>query len=698
MTVREPDLESEPGAPVTVLPGVGPGLAGRLERMGIVTLGDLALHLPLRYQDRTRITPLAALVPGGECLVEGRIEDTRVSFGRRRSLQCVIADASGRATLRFYHFSGAQQRRLQKGARLRVFGEPRRGATGCEFYHPEYSFTDGEDAPLEETLTPVYGVTDGLGQARIRGLVATACERLSGNPRLELVPAAIRKRYSLAALGDALRAVHTPEGSTAARELSEGRHPALQRLAVEELLAHQLGVRRRKAMNQERRAPRICLEPDQLAQFLDALPFELTGDQRQALDAILDDLAAGSPMMRLVQGDVGSGKTVVAAAAMFLAARADRQTALMAPTEILAEQHHRNLAGWMAPLGIEVGLLTGKTPAAERKRVRAKLADGSLAVVAGTHALFQEDVRFASLALAVIDEQHRFGVAQRLALSRNSAADNCWPHQLIMTATPIPRTLTMSVYADLDYSCIRELPPGRQPVTTVAVSDARRDEVIARIRAACGGGRQAYWVCTLIEESEDLECQAAENTAAELDRLLEGIRVGLVHGRMKAAEKAARMADFQAGRIDLLVATTVIEVGVDVPGASLMIVENAERLGLSQLHQLRGRVGRGAADSYCVLMYHPPLTGAARRRIDVLRETSDGFRIAEEDLRLRGPGELLGTRQTGLTRFRIADIVRDAHLLGLARELAERVWTGHPERVEPLIRRWLPESGAYADA
>lgn len=698
MTEKLTEPASRYESAVTTLSGVGPALAERLHKLGLYTLGDLALHLPIRYQDRTRVTPLSQVRPGQECLVEAEVTDTRITFGRRRTLQCMVADPSGTAAFRLFHFSASQQSGLAGGTRVRLFGEARLGPGGIEFVHPEYQRLGAKPPELPNTLTPIYGITEGLGQNRIRKLVDAACREILSDPALELLPPRLPLLEGLPDTEGALRRVHQPPPGLQVDALRDGSDPAIQRLALEELLAHQLGMRLRRRHAQSRQAAPLPCDDQALDGFRSNLPFQLTGDQNRAVDEILNDLARPVPMMRLLQGDVGSGKTVVAAAAMAQAACRKLQACLMAPTEILADQHFRNLHAWLSPLGIKVGLLTGKTRAAERTKLLASLANGSLELVVGTHALFQADVLFHHLAMVVIDEQHRFGVAQRLALAEKSQVRKIWPHQLVMTATPIPRTLSMSLYADLDYSCVRELPPGRTPVETVAVSTERREQVIERIQAACGAGRQAYWVCTLIEESEELDCQAAEKTAADLSEVLSGLEVGLVHGRMSAKEKSEVMRAFKSGAINVLVATTVIEVGVDVPAASLIVIENAERLGLSQLHQLRGRVGRGDVASYCVLLYQGPLSNTARQRLQVLRETNDGFEIAEEDLKLRGPGELLGTRQTGLAQFRIADLVRDAHLLEPVHQLAEQICTQHPRRVEPLIQRWLAEGGAYADA
>lgn len=689
---------ADPGLePVSVLSGVGPALLETLAKLGIEHVQDLWFHLPLRYEDRTRITPIAELVAGDAAQVEGVIEAVESGFRYRPQLRIALGDAShATLLLRFFHFRRQQVEQFKPGLRVRCYGQVRHGQHGLEIVHPQYRLLQGP-APIEDALTPVYPATEGLGQLRLRGLIDKALARLPESSRLELVPAEWLAPLDLMSLREALLMVHRPPPDADVGALLAGRHPAQQRLAFEELLAHHLSLKRMRARVRRRRAPALPVDAKLEARFLAALPFALTRAQRRVADEVAADLAKRVPMLRLVQGDVGSGKTVVAALAALHAVAHGCQTALMAPTELLAEQHLRSFRAWFEPLGIEVVWLAGKVTGRARTAALARLAAGA-PVAVGTHALMQEGVEFNRLGLAIVDEQHRFGVQQRMDLRDKGAARGEAPHQLVLTATPIPRTLAMSAYADLDVSSIDELPPGRTPVQTVALSNTRRDEVIERIRAACNEGRQVYWVCTLIEDSDLLQAQAAEVAHAQLCAALPGTAVGLVHGRLKPRDKQAAMAAFKDGRIALLVATTVIEVGVDVPNASLMVIENAERLGLAQLHQLRGRVGRGALASSCVLLYQSPLSGLAKARLQTLRETTDGFRIAEADLRLRGPGELLGTRQTGQAGFRIADVVRDAALLPAVQRVGAAMLRGQPALAGRLIERWVGAAARFAEA
>lgn len=680
---------------IGALKGVGPRLREKLQGLGLRSVQDLLFHLPLRYQDRTRICPIGSLQAGADVVIEGEILAADIVFGRRRSLVCRLRDGTGTTTLRFFHFNAAQKQQLSKGTRLRCFGEARRGASGLEFYHPEYRVLDSASPlPVEDRLTPIYPSTEGFAQARWRSLCEQALGYLDRHPIAEwLPPAALPGRWTLA---EALRYLHHPPVDASLSQLQQGQHPAQQRLAFEELLAHNLALQQLRKQAQRLAAPMLD-GPDALEQgFLQQLGFTLTGAQQRVVAEIRADLLRASPMLRLVQGDVGSGKTAVAAMAALRAVASGYQVAIMAPTEILAEQHFQSFENWLAPLGLEVAWLSGKQKGKARAAAQQRVAEHSAHVVVGTHALFQDEVVFARLGLVIIDEQHRFGVHQRLALKQKGEAQVGQPHQLIMTATPIPRTLAMTAYADLDTSVIDELPPGRSPINTVVLANDRREQIIERLRAVCLSGQQAYWVCTLIEESDKLQAQAAEVSWELLRDALPELSVGLVHGRMKPAEKAAVMADFKAGTLNLLVATTVIEVGVDVPNATLMIIENAERLGLAQLHQLRGRVGRGKQQSHCVLLYQSPLSRNGRQRLSALRDSNDGFVIAEQDLQLRGPGEVLGTRQTGLMSFKIVDLQRDDYLLDKVREQAQTLMREHPGHVQPLIDRWLADRSLYA--
>lgn len=681
---------------VTELKGVGEAMAEKLAKVGLENLQDLLFHLPLRYQDRTRVVPIGALRPGQDAVIEGVVSGADVTMGKRRSLVVRLGDGTGVLSLRFYHFSNAQKEGLKRGTHLRCYGEARPGASGLEIYHPEYRALNGDEPPppVEQTLTPIYPTTEGLTQQRLRQLCQLSLTKLGPRSLPDWLPDELARDYHLAPLDDAIRYLHNPPADADLDELAEGQHWAQHRLAFEELLTHQLSQQRLRESLRALRAPALPKASRLPERYLANLGFAPTGAQQRVGNEIAYDLSQPEPMMRLVQGDVGAGKTVVAALAALQALEAGYQVALMAPTEILAEQHYLTFKRWLEPLGIEVAWLAGKLKGKARASALEQIAGGAPMVV-GTHALFQEEVVFRNLALAIIDEQHRFGVQQRLALRKKGVNGLLCPHQLIMTATPIPRTLAMSAYADLDTSILDELPPGRTPVNTVLVADSRRFEVVERVRAACAEGRQAYWVCTLIEESEELTCQAAESTFEELGSALGELRVGLIHGRMKPAEKAAVMAEFKAGGLQLLVATTVIEVGVDVPNASLMIIENPERLGLAQLHQLRGRVGRGSAASHCVLLYHPPLSQIGRERLGIMRETNDGFVIAEKDLELRGPGEMLGTRQTGLLQFKVADLMRDADLLPAVRDAAQALLSRWPEHVSPLLDRWLRHGQQY---
>ncbi len=684
--------------PCSQLKGIGPQLSKRLATCGIHTLQDLLFHLPFRYLDRTRLTPIGNVRFGDYVVIEATVESAQVKFGKRRSLVLRLRDASGAISMRLFYFNKSQQNALQAGVRLRCFGEVRHGSTGKEMVHPEYRVVDPDQLmPVEETLTPIYPTTQGLQQTRIRQLTTQALTVLAqGGVLDEYLPAEILQSLQSYDLGAALQLIHRPPPDAPMDLLLAGTHPAQQRLAFEELLAHQLCLRRLRQQVQQQAAPSLSAQPELADALLKQLPFVLTGAQERVLQEISSDLVKPIPMLRLVQGDVGSGKTIVAALSALQAIGAGFQVALMAPTELLAEQHYQKFVEWFEPLGLSVAWLTSKMPAAVRRDMLAAIESGGANIIIGTHALFQKKVEFNCLALVIIDEQHRFGVEQRYALRAKGMSDSLCPHQLVMTATPIPRTLAMTAYADLDVSVIDELPPGRTPIKTAALPNTKRDQVIERIRAACREGRQAYWVCTLIETSEVLQCQAAQESAADLTELLPEFNIGLIHGRLKPTEKHKIMQAFKAGEYHCLVATTVIEVGVDVPNASLMIIENAERLGLSQLHQLRGRVGRGAVESFCVLLYQTPLSYHAKSRIEVMREQSDGFAIAQKDLQLRGPGELLGTRQTGLAHLRVADLIRDRALLKPVRQAAQQILEHHPGIVDPLIRRWIAEGEQYA--
>jgi len=684
--------------PLSTLSGVGASQAGKLAKLGLHTVQDILLHLPLRYEDRTQLYSINDLLPGIYATVEGEVLHTDISFGRRRMLTCQISDGSGVLTLRFFNFNAGMKNSLAAGKRVTAYGEIKRGQRGAEIIHPEYR-VQGENSvtELQETLTPVYSTTEGVRQATLRNLTEQALTLLETCAIAELLPPDLSQ--GMISLPNALRTLHRPPPDMALADLESGKHPAQRRLIMEELLAHNLSMLAVRAGAQRYHALPMPARHELSDKLLAALPFKPTGAQQRVVTEIERDLAHDYPMMRLVQGDVGSGKTLVAALAALNVIAYGKQVALMAPTELLAEQHANNFRQWFAPLGIEVGWLAGKQKGKARQAQQEAIASGQVSMIVGTHAIFQEQVQFNGLALVIIDEQHRFGVHQRLALWEKGEEQGFHPHQLIMTATPIPRTLAMTAYADLDTSTIDELPPGRTPVTTVAIPDTRRADIIARVKSACGEeGRQAYWVCTLIEESELLEAQAAEASWEELKIALPDLNVGLVHGRMKSQEKQAVMQSFKQGEIQLLIATTVIEVGVDVPNASLMIIENPERLGLAQLHQLRGRVGRGAVASHCVLLYKAPLSKTAQKRLQVLRDSNDGFVIAQCDLEIRGPGEMLGTRQTGNAEFKVADLLRDQAMIPEVQRVARHIHQHYPQQAQALIERWLPETERYTNA
>lgn len=682
--------------PLTVLKGVGDKVAIKLQKLNLASVSDALLHLPLRYEDRTRITPVSQLRVGLSTNVVVNVRRAEIKYGRKRMLICQASDESGSISLRFFQFSAAQLKQFSQGTTLLAFGEVRRGMSGWEMIHPDYRILEAsEPLVMQDTLTPVYPMTDGVTQGLLRKVIAQALTYLQPGSLPELLPESLRPHQL--PLDKAIEVLHNPPVDVSLEQLEQGQHPAQQRLAMEELIAHQLSLLQLRQSRQAQAGFAIAGTDRLRQQFLQQLPFSPTGAQQRVVNEITQDMARGQPMMRLVQGDVGSGKTLVAALSALAAIEAGYQVAIMAPTELLSEQHAITFSQWLMPLGVQVAWLSGKSKGKLRQQLLQQLEQGDIQLLVGTHALFQADVQYARLALVIIDEQHRFGVHQRLQLREKGVQAGVHPHQLIMTATPIPRTLAMTAYADLATSVIDELPPGRTPVTTVAIPDTRREQIVERVREVCANeGRQAYWVCTLIEESDVLECQAAEDTASDLQEQLPGLRIGLVHGRLKHEEKETVMQAFKAGEIDLLVATTVIEVGVDVPNASLMIIENPERLGLAQLHQLRGRVGRGSVASHCVLLYHSPLSQTAQQRLGVLRESNDGFVIAQRDLEIRGPGELLGHRQTGLAALKVADLERDDALIPEAQSIAENIIAHYPQSADALIERWLPRRDHYA--
>ena len=686
--------------PVTELKGVGPSLEALLAKLKITNLQDLLFHLPIRYEDRTRITPIGALQPYTSAVVEAEVLGAAVVMGRRRSLVVKLGDSTGITTIRYFHFNQSQKNAFRTGRRIRCFGEPRPGASGVELYHPEYSFVDDGEMELEQSLTPVYSTTEGLGQKRIRDLVAQVLSLMSPETLKDLVPGQLRFGGVETGLFDSLVELHKPPADISSELLEDGMRPGQQLLAHEELLAHQISLAQIRAQNQQESAFAANFDQSLNQKLLDFVGFAPTGAQLRVSKEIFADISKTQPMMRLLQGDVGSGKTLVAAMTALQLVGSGLQVALMVPTEILAEQHLKSFSRWFEPLGIKVVSLTGRTKGKAREALLGMIAEGKAQMVIGTQALFQDDVQFQKLGLVIIDEQHRFGVGQRFALNQKSQMNpqgtESRAHQLVMTATPIPRTLAMSHYSNLDISVIDEYPAGRQPVTTALIGRDRRDQVVESIRKACAEGRQVYWVCTLIEESENFDLQAAELAADELQLLLPELEVGLLHGRMKSAEKDQVMDKFRAGETQLLVSTTVIEVGVDVANASLMIIENPERLGLAQLHQLRGRVGRGLDQSHCILLYGTPLSNHARERLKAMRETGDGFELAEIDLRLRGPGELLGVRQTGEAGYRIADLMRDQDLLDDAKKKAPVLLENHPQSARLLVSRWVHRAEDFA--
>lgn len=684
---------------VASLSGIGSQSIIRLEKLGIHTLQDLIFHLPHRYEDRTKIYPISAVYPGMHVLILGTVDFTEVLTRGRSSLICRISDPTGTITLRFFHFNVKQQSTLSSGTLISCFGEIRNGYRGLEIVHPEYRVNPSPDEITENSLSPIYPLTEGLRQASLRKAIKQALSRcLEQEQELpDYLPEAVLSKYHYPALPQALQTLHAPEQSISSEQLQQGHLPALKRLAFEELLAHHMLLVNNKVAYKQWQAPFFNVNKTQQQAFTASLPFQLTQAQQRIIAEITADCNSHQPMLRLIQGDVGSGKTIVAAFAAQLAIDNGFQVAIMAPTELLAEQHHQNFKQWFNNDPSTIVYLTGQLKGKKRTAVLQAIADGSAKLIIGTHALFQNSVHFNKLGLIIIDEQHRFGVHQRLALREKGQSAKQRPHQLVMTATPIPRTLAMLNYSDLDISIIDELPPGRKPVTTRVIPNERRAEIIAKIKHWTANQHQTYWVCTLIEESETLQCEAAEKTAEYLKESLPNVRIGLVHGRMKTVEKEAIMHAFKNHELDLLVATTVIEVGVDVPNASLMIIENAERLGLSQLHQLRGRVGRGEQQSYCLLVYQPPLSDTGRQRLGILRESNDGFIIAEKDLQLRGPGDVMGTRQTGQMQLKIANLHRDTDLLDKVQETAQLMMTHYPETIQPLIERWLGHRHQYAE-
>ena len=685
---------------VVSLNGIGGQTVGRLEKLDIRQIRDLIFHLPLRYEDRTRVQTINELMPGNTALICAKVVSSSISNRGRRTLSCQISDATGYLSLRFFHFTAKQHNSLSSGTLISCFGEIKDGYSGYEMIHPQYKVIQQlNDCITSDTLTAIYPLTDGLRQATIRKAVLQALTLYNNNPGSlpELLPAALLTKFHYPGLTEALNTLHTPDSGISIDTLLNQPNPALKRLAFEEFIAHQLSQLQSKLLDKNWQAPVLKSTIQQKQRFLDSLSFSLTNAQQSVIEDIKTDCASNAPMLRLIQGDVGSGKTVVSAYAAMLALSSNYQVAIMAPTELLAEQHLRNFSLWFKEFGSRIVFLTGQLKGKKRQQALQAIEDGSAGIIIGTHALFQDAVTFAHLGLIIIDEQHRFGVNQRMALRDKGQHKNSKPHQLIMTATPIPRTLAMLNYADLDISIIDELPPGRIPVVTRAISSDRRTEVIAKISNWVQQGRQTYWVCTLIEESEVLQCEAAEKTASLLAEMLPNVRIALVHGRMKAADKDQVMQAFKRHDLDLLVATTVIEVGVDVPNAGLMIIENPERLGLSQLHQLRGRVGRGSENSFCLLMYQSPLSTTAGERLNILRETSDGFIIAEKDLELRGPGEMMGTRQTGQMQFKIANLERDTDLLDQVSDAVNIIQQCCPENIQPLIERWLGATTKYAE-
>ena len=686
--------------PVTDVSGIGPKQAEKLAKLSIFSIQDLLLHLPFRYEDRTRVTPISECRPGMLVVIEGVIQQTRIIPARRRMMVCMVSDGEAFIQLRFFNFFQNMQRHLASGQRVRCFGEIRGGQQGLEIIHPEYQLINSNNAINKtETLTPVYPTTEGVGQALIRRWTDSALGMLSRYEIQELFQPLQLAQLNVAQLNlnETLQFLHRPPADSAIEKLNEGSHPAQQRLIVEELLAHQVSLLQLRKQTRQLDGYAIPCSGQHLKPLLDQLPFSPTGAQQRVYQEICADLAQPTPMMRLIQGDVGSGKTLVAVMMALQVLNNNQQVALMAPTELLSEQHYHSIRQLLEPIGFKTVCLVSKLKASERREALAAIAEESALMVIGTHALFQEKVAFHDLALIIVDEQHRFGVDQRLTLKEKGIAADRHPHQAVMTATPIPRTLAMSVYADLETSIIDELPPGRTPIETLAMSSDKRPSIIQRLRQACGEEkRQVYWVCPLIEESDNLTFQAAEQTYELLQKELPELSVGLVHGRLKGNVKSELMAQFKAGDIDILVATTVIEVGVDVPNASLMVIENAERFGLAQLHQLRGRVGRGSTASHCILLYDPPLSRMAEQRIAVMRESNDGFVIAEKDLELRGPGEVLGTRQTGVASFRIADIYRDQNHLPTVNQVAKEIVNSEPELAQQLMSRWMGHREQYA--
>lgn len=697
MSTPSPSALNAKQIPVTQLTGIGPRTAVLLNKLGITSLQDLLLHLPYRYEDRTRIHSIAELRTGVTAFVCGRVELAEVVVKTKKSLVCRINDDTGFLYLRFFHFSAAQLQALTPGSWLTAYAEVRLGFAGLEMVHPDYKILANRDEiTADEALTPVYALTEGLSQHTLRKAIKHALSWLTQRPELlpDCLPTTLIEAYCYPALIEALNALHAPKSIQAPPTAD---HPARKRLALEELLAHHLALRQVRQYAKTATAPQLTPPVTVLTAFLDHLPFALTGAQQRVIKEIEHDVSSNKPMLRLVQGDVGSGKTVVAAYTALLALGSGYQVALMAPTELLAEQHFRTFTSWLGDSAFPVVLLTGQSKSKHKETLLQTLAIDSPILVVGTHALFQQSVQFSRLGLIIIDEQHRFGVHQRLALREKAQNTGLKPHQLVMTATPIPRTLAMLQYSDLDISIIDELPPGRIPIVTSVIPSERREEVINRIQHWIDQRRQAYWVCTLIEESELLQCQAAENTALLLAQSLPAVRVGLVHGRMKARDKEHVMQAFKQHELDLLVATTVIEVGVDVPNAGLMIIENPERLGLAQLHQLRGRVGRGQSESFCLLLYQMPLSQLARQRLKILRDSHDGFYIAEQDLQLRGPGDVMGTRQTGQMQFKIADLQQDAELFEFISMLSDHLLRDFPELITPICQRWLEHAGLYAE-